>query len=133
MRATYAGNFHVQNQMRASELCPISRIANIIHLHNIIPRGGHYNVVLPYQLFLCNVVVSHRDLNLGHILFNVMANVSMGKVVLPYGMVFTCIFKHFHIPLTCETKGSKLSPINASSLTKMGLAVGDVGEEGQGE
>ena len=118
---TYVGMHNTPAEIKATNLIPLARLANAIHLYNVVPRGGHFDALLPFHLFLCNAVVGRIDLNLGYILFNVMADATTGSGVLPFGMALTRVFEHFNVDLRNEIKGSKALPINGRSVKKMKL------------
>lgn len=120
-RNRYVGMHNTPAEIKVTNLIPLARLANVIHLHNVVPRGGHYDALMSFQLFLCNAIVRRVDLNLGHVLFNVMANATTSTGVLPFGMALTRVFEHLNVDLSGETKGSRQLPINARSMKKMRL------------
>ena len=97
-----------------AELCPDAgrlltpnyRIFIHFFTHVVMPKYGKQNLITMFSLFLMWSALNGRKVNLGYIIFQVMASIlKRGTCHLPYGMVITKILKAsgVQIPLNEQT------------------------------
>ena len=70
----------------------------------ILPRGGHWNEVSYLDSFLLDSILVRRPVDLGHLMIrHMISSHSVAGRVLPYGRLFTRLFRFHGLDLTNQT------------------------------
>ena len=68
-----------------------------------LPRGGHWNEVFYYEAFLIYSVLTRKQIHLGYLMMmHMISGCESTTLILPYGRLFTRVFKDVGIDLSRE-------------------------------
>ena len=118
------GNDVAENAPRkifANQLPLRSRLLHLICTHNLIPRSGHREEVTFMDVFVVERLLKERKFNLPYIMLKHMEAACETKKNLPYGLLFTHIFRYFGIPLSSREQDTltKCEQFDIMVLTRM--------------
>ena len=102
----------------------MARLVLIFAQHNVIPTGGHRSEPFYFDLWLIGCILSGRKVNLGYLMVQQMSNLlTSTHDILPYGMVFTLMFRACGFDLSAETDVRMPKPFDAidnACITRLG-------------
>ncbi|KAB1203411.1 hypothetical protein CJ030_MR8G000560 [Morella rubra] len=112
----------VPRKIHANQLSIRSRLFHLICTHNLIPRGGHREEVTFMDVFVIERLLKERKFNLPYIMLKHMEAACETKKNLPYGLLFTKIFRYFGVALSSRERDTltKCEHFDATVLTRMG-------------
>ncbi|KAB1212907.1 hypothetical protein CJ030_MR5G010207 [Morella rubra] len=87
-------------KIHANQLPIHSRLLHLICTHNLIPRGGHREEVTFMDVFVIERLLKEKKFNLPYIMLKHMEAACESKKNLPYGLLFTQIFRYFGVALS---------------------------------
>ncbi|CAL1403601.1 unnamed protein product [Linum trigynum] len=80
-----------------------ARVLHHMLSYNILPKGGHREAVTYFDMELLTNLLLDEKVNLPYLIFNHMLTVAeSSNRNLPYGMILTFLFEHFHVDLSGE-------------------------------
>ncbi|KAB1202573.1 hypothetical protein CJ030_MR8G016247 [Morella rubra] len=112
----------VPRKIHANQLSIRSRLLHLICTHNLIPRGGHREEVTFMDVFVIERLLKEKKFNLPYIMLKHMEAACETKKNLPYGLLFTKIFRYFGVALSSRERDTltKCEHFDATVLTRMG-------------
>ncbi|CAL1402131.1 unnamed protein product [Linum trigynum] len=80
-----------------------ARVLHYMLSYNILPKGGHRAAFTYFDLDILTNLLLEEKVNLSYLIFNHMLTAAeSSNKNLPYGMILTFLFKHFHVDLSGE-------------------------------
>jgi hypothetical protein len=109
-------------KIHANQLPVRLRLLHLICTHNLMPRGGHREEVTYMDVFVLERLLKEKKFNLPYIMLKHMEAACAPKKNLPYGLLFTQIFRHFGVALSSREQDTltKSELFDTHTLTRMG-------------